>query len=124
MQRINSLYARKPMLFGALVAVLGILVFVAVSHAQPRPARLPGGPWSYCLAAANGPRTAANVNTVANCIYGHPLSAPARRCLIAAGVTTAGIVVGGVIGGAAARAIAGGVVGGSGSACVNTILSG
>ncbi len=122
MRRINLLYARRPMLFGALVAVLGILVFVAVSHARPH--RLPAGPWSYCLAAANGPHTGHNVDVVADCIQGERLSAPARRCLITAGVTTAGVAVGGIIGGSAARAIAGGVVGGAGSACVNAILSG
>ncbi len=122
MRQINSLYARRPMAFGALVAVLGILVFVAVSHAQPH--RLPAGPWSYCLAAANGPHTQRNVDVVADCIRGHHLSAAGRRCLVSAGVTTAGVIVGGVIGGAAAQAIAGGVVGGAGSACVNSILGG
>lgn len=45
-----------------------------------------------------------------------------RDCLIAAGITTAGLVVGGVIGGATARAIAGGIVGGGGAVCIAKIV--
>jgi len=48
-------------------------------------------------------------------------SRDARDCLVAAGITTAGVVVGGVIGGAAARAIAGGIIGGGGAACAAKI---
>jgi len=47
-----------------------------------------------------------------------------RACLIAAGITTGGIVVGGLIGGATAKAIAGGIVGGSGAACISKIVDG
>jgi uncharacterized protein YcfJ len=51
----------------------------------------------------------------------HHLSAQAQRCLILAVGTTFGAVVGGLIGGSAARAIVGAAVGGSASACINEI---
>jgi hypothetical protein len=49
------------------------------------------------------------------------MSAQARRCLILAVGTTFGAVVGGLIGGSAARAIVGATVGGSASACIDEI---
>ena len=55
-------------------------------------------------------------------LEGNHLSDDARDCLVAAGITTAAGVVGGIIGGAAARAIAGGIIGGGGAACAAKIV--
>ncbi|MEN3280081.1 MAG: hypothetical protein V7607_1221 [Solirubrobacteraceae bacterium] len=54
-------------------------------------------------------------------IHGSHMSRDFRRCLIAGGITAAGVAVGGWIGGAAARVIAGGIVGGGGSACLSQL---
>lgn len=57
------------------------------------------------------------------CLISHEhMTHVGRDCLIAAGITTAGVVVGGWVGGTTAKAIAGGIVGGSGAACVSKIV--
>jgi hypothetical protein len=53
--------------------------------------------------------------------HGSHMSRDLKRCLIAAGITAAGVAVGGLIGEAAARAIAGGIVGAGSSACLSQI---
>jgi hypothetical protein len=56
------------------------------------------------------------------CMFdGSHMSSDLRHCLVAAGITAGGVAIGGIIGGAAARAIAGGIVGGGSAACASQL---
>ena len=102
----------------ALLATTATLLFVgyaAPAHAIPPPGAM-------ACDQAHPTDQDAYKECVAKRLAGNQLSREASDCLVAAGITTAGVVVGGVIGGAAARAIAGGVIGGGGAACVAKIV--
>jgi hypothetical protein len=59
---------------------------------------------------------------IAKCMERHHMRRDVRNCLIATGVTLAGVAVGGVIGGAAARAIAGDMIKVGTATCVALIV--
>jgi hypothetical protein len=56
------------------------------------------------------------------CMFsGSHMSRDLRHCLVAASITTAGVLVGGVIAAIPARAIAGGIVGGGAASCAQQL---
>jgi len=111
------------MRLSAVLSVVALLATIATlilaGFATPAQAIPPPGAMACNQAHPNDQD--AYKECVAKRLEGNHLSRDVRDCLVAAGITTAGVVVGGVIGGAAARAIAGGIIGGGGAACVAKI---
>ena len=122
---------------GRILAVLMTTLLLCATAAPMASAsavkpNVTGPPLGYYItvahecAASKSLRTGPSKNMCINAVKiddeGMHLSKALGRCLIAAGVTSGGIIIGGIIGGAEALAIAGSVIGGSASSCVGVVV--
>lgn len=96
-----------------LFAVLLVLMLATPPIAQARSRAVP--PQVACSMGSNTAHLAV-------CIEGHHMSKKTRDCLVYGGITAGGVAIGGLIGGAAARAIAGGILGAGAASCLSAIL--
>jgi hypothetical protein len=112
----------------ALAAVAAALLIPATSASAH--ARVGGPPpdpsiqWCHDAAQVRGPALLIPGfgQAIAKCMEGHRMRHDVRNCLIATGVTLAGVAVGGVIAGAAARAIAADMIKVGTATCVALIV--
>ena len=119
--RVTALVLILALVVVGLVPTTGVAVATAEAAGPPVPNYThPVSCQTWALQGTKSERK----KRLADCLQGRKMTKKGRRCLIAAGITVGGTVVGGVIGGAGARAIAGGIVGGGGGACVAAIVSG
>jgi hypothetical protein len=116
----------KLVIAAAAVAVVCALAAPA-AHAQSDLAAPPPDPSiAGCKDAAQVHGPALLIpgfgEAIARCMEHHTMRRDVRNCLIATGITLAGVAVGGVIGGTAARVIAGNMVSTGSAVCVGLIV--
>jgi hypothetical protein len=108
----------------ACAAVVAVLALLPTSAHAVRPR--PGGPSAgqTCANAIHGGDREAARRYCASVFEGERMSRGARNCLIAAAITTGGVLAGGIIGQLAARAIAGDLVKTGTAVCVGLLVAG